>query len=992
MSKIGLAARLFPGFLVITFLAGCGGGGSPAAPVTPVISVSVSPTAVTLVGGASQTFAATVTNDSANAGVTWTASAGAITSAGVYTAPSPVTTTSATVTATSKTDPTKTASATITLTPIAVSVAPTTVTLIGGATQTFTPTVTGDTTLNQGVTWAASTGTITAGGVYTAPAVITTTTATVTATSKTDPTKTGTAAVTLTPISVNPISPATINLGAGGSQAFTASVANDGSTSGVTWSIGAGVGTLTASSTTGVTYNAPTTLINSVTTVTLTATSIKDPTKSTTATITLNPISVSINPASPAAMIGGATQAFTATVANDGSNSGVTWTATGGGSFSTASTPSGVATTYTSANPVTTATAVVTATSVKDPSKTASATITLNLSTTYTVSGRITSNLLCSPGGLNGITVSINTTPVQTTLTSGSGNFSFSNVPNGTYTITPSNVGPGSIVYPSTQSVTVSGSNFTSANFNATLFNTVSGTVAYTGTQTGQIYLTLNSGCGGGTSLGTSISAAGAFTIRGVPAGPYTLQAFMDTLGKGSANASNPSSVATSLLVLSNLSGNAVTLTDPAAVTLSAGPKLSSVNAFNTGVLAQFNPITNSSGVEMATSYTLQWSTTSSFTTIAGSKTFPANGTHQNVWFVNGLTNGSVYYFRAFGTSAGTATSPYSTTIGPITIGAPTAGNTVTGAVSFTGTATGPLYVGFLDQNTGILYGQYIASPVSSQAYSIQVPTGSNYFFVGFIDQNNDGIPDAGDVSNIGTGNAQAVTVITGPTANQNLTLPSAAGIATITTQSYQSISSGATSQNYSLHFQVNGMTKLPVAVTLTSGPNLISPIDIAACAASNNGCGQGFGVSFNLYASAPNVGDSYAFNVTYSDGTTGTLTATVTAVLNAFATNLAPQTGASVSITPTFTWTDPINASSYTYQFYMNDSGGNTVWRIPGSSSNSNGFTSSTTSITWGTDPTGGGSTPSVGSLTLGANYAWQIVVQDSNGNAAVTQVQYQP
>src|SRR5205807_2301360 len=113
---------------------------------------------------------------------------------------------------------------------------------------------------------------------------------------------------------------------------------------------------------------------------------------------------------------------------------------------------------------------------------------------------------------------------------------------------------------------------------------------------------------------------------------------------------------------------------------------------------------------------------------------------------------------------------------------------------------------------------------------------------------------------------------------------------------------------------------------------------------------------------------------------------------LNAFATSLDPQIGISVSTTPTFTWTDPINASSYTYQFNMNDSNGNTIWQIPGSNSNSNGFTSSTTSITWGTDPTGGGSTPSIGSLTLGTNYSWQIQVQDNNGNSAVTQVQYQP
>jgi hypothetical protein len=1638
MLNVRLFARLLPGFLVLTLLAGCGGSGTPAA---PAISVAVSPTSATLIGGATQTFAATVSNDSANAGVTWTASTGAITSAGVYTAPSPVTTTSATVTATSKTDTTKTATATITLTPIsvsvlpatatlvagatqtivatvtsdcanagvtwtasvgsitsagvytaptpvttatatftatsktdttktatatatltpiAVSVAPTTATLIGGATQTFTPTVTGDTTLNQGVTWTASTGTITSGGVYTAPAVIMTTSATVTATSKTDPTKTATATVTLIPISLNPISPATISLGTGGSQAFTDTVANDGSNSGVTWSIGTGVGTLTASSTMGVTYNAPTTVISSTTTVTLTATSIKDPTKTTTATITLNPISVLISPASPAAMIGGATQAFTATVANDGSNSGVTWTVTGGGSFSAGATASGTPTTYTAASPVPTATAVVTATSVKDPSKTASATITLNpiavsfstvttgvsldagqtlalnasvandssasgatftstgagtvnpssaignspattltatgttastvtvtatsikdptksattasiavnpalaittaagvlaggttgtayagatiaagggsgaktfaiaggslptglsisattgaisgtptgtagtatftvkvtdsatipvtvtsgtytititaaplvwvsptagtltytvgtpitpitlsttggtgtitysvnsgtlpqglqivgnqvtgtptaptvvsgngvsflatdsatptpvtavsasvtlianpvtlaitssalptgtvgaaysyqltstggtgaitwslsagsltgtgltlsstdllsgtptttqsglsltfqakdsatnqqqtvtktlsltvtnvlaittntslpnattnlaynqslvaaggsgsgytwtvtagatgtnslatlnlsvstagvisgtptstgtanftvqvkdssnntasasftvnayaalalpspnpsslgsattnasysgsitatggvpgytwtvngssvgsgsvslgngtliasssgstlnitgtpastgtvtftasvtdstsasvgpiaysinVSSTYTVSGQINSNIGCTGVSLNGVTVSINTTPVQTTTTSGSGNFSFSNVPNGTYTITPSVVGPSSVFYPATQSVTVNGSDFTAANFNATLGYTVSGTVAYTGAQTGQIYLTLNSSnCGNG-SLGTSISATGAFTIRGVPPGVYTLQALMDNLGQGAANASNPSNVTTVVLVTTaNLSGVIVSLSDPATVTLTTAPKLSGVGGFNTGALAQFKAITNSSGVEMATSYTLQWSTTSTFTTIAGSKTFPANGTHTNVWFVNGLTNGSVYYFRAYGTSAGTPISPYSSTVGPITIGTPTGGNTVTGSVSFTSTATGPLYTGFFDQNTGNFYGEYFANPVSAQAYSIQVPSGSNYFFVGVIDQNNDGVVDAGDITDTGNGGSNAVTVISGATSNENLTLPSTNGIAMVTTQNYQSIYSGGSSQGYNLSFQVNGLIKQPVAVTLVSGPNVINPVDIGVCGGVGSNCGQGSQIYFNIGSTAPTVNDTYTLNVTYSDGTTGALTAKVTAILNAFATSLAPQTGTSVSTAPTFTWTYPTNASSYTYQFYMNDSNGDTIWQIPGSNSKSNGFSSTTTSITWGTDPTGGGSTPSVGSLTLGTNYNWQIQVQDSNGNSAVTQVQYQP
>ncbi|MGH9596873.1 MAG: hypothetical protein ACRD3K_08765 [Edaphobacter sp.] len=62
-------------------------------------------------------------------------------------------------------------------------------------------------------------------------------------------------------------------------------------------------------------------------------------------------------------------------------------------------------------------------------------------------------------------------------------------------------------------------------------------------------------------------------------------------------------------------------------------------------------------------------------------------------------------------------------------------------------------------------------------------------------------------------------------------------------------------------------------------------------------------------------VSDTYTFSITYSDRTTGILTASVTAVLTTFATNLAPTTGTSVSTTPTFTWTDPVctACSSYT-------------------------------------------------------------------------------
>ena len=625
----------------------------------------------------------------------------------------------------------------------------------------------------------------------------------------------------------------------------------------------------------------------------------------------------------------------------------------------------------------------------------ASAAYTITGSTaTYAVNGQINLSNGCGTVTLPTVTVTLThgTTVVQTTTTNGSGGYSFSGVPNGTYTVTPSITGPASAFYPASQTAVVTGSDLSGTFFTVTLGYAVSGTVSYGGSQTGQVYLALNStNCGGGGTFGTSITSPGAYTIRGVPPGTYTLQANLDNIGMGATNASNPVGSAPVTVGSTNLTGQNVSLTDPATVTLSNAPNLQGVAGFNNGVIVQFKPITNSNKVEMATYYTLQWSIDPAFGTIAGSKRFNANGTHTNVWLMHGLGNGNVYYFRAYGTSAGTAASPYSSVIGPVTIGAPTGTNLVTGAITFAATPTGPLYIGFADNNSGNFYGQYIASPVSAQAYSIEVPIGSNYFFVAILDQNNDGVIDAGDLSDTGSGNDKLATVISGPTSNENLTLASANSTASVTTQNYISTTQSGSNQSYSLNFQINGVVRQPVAVSLASGPNLINPVDIAICGGAGSSCGQGFQVNFNIGTTVPTVGDTYTFNVTYSDGTTGVVTASVSAVLNAFATSLAPTTGTSVSTTPTFSWVDPINASNYIYSFNINNSSG-TIWQVPGNNSNSNGLTSATTSLVWGVDPTDNTNTPSPSTLTLNTTYYWQIQVQDSNGNSTVQQVQYTP
>ncbi len=534
---------------------------------------------------------------------------------------------------------------------------------------------------------------------------------------------------------------------------------------------------------------------------------------------------------------------------------------------------------------------------------------------------------------------------------------------------------------------------------------TVSGTVSYIGAKTGWVYLQLNgNNCNncGGNNLGTSISQAtltsgGAFTIQGVQPGTYTLQAFMDNLGYGAENASNPTgSVANITVTNSGVSGVSIVLIDPATVALSSAPSWGGNKgngAFNGGALVSFQVIKNSNGIEMPASYTVQWSTSSSFGTVLGSTSFPATGGN-NPWIVNGLTNGQTLYFRARGV-AGSSTSNWSGPSNAMTIGAPTGGNTVSGTVTFSETATGPLYVGFYDQSTGAVYADVLGSktspPTSPASYTVQVPSGSDYFFFGVIDQNNSGLLSGpGQVTNTNNGNNSAPVSITGNMSSENLTLPSGNSTATVMTQAWEQINSNGTNTYYNIGFNVNGVVKLPVAVELATGPTpgVVIPADIANGAFG--GKSDQFSYWFNLNGATPQVGDIYTLNVTYSDGTSEVLTVTVSAVLNAFATNLSPQ-GSGASVTSNFSWTDPQNASSYTYQFQLWDQNGNQIWQIPSNNSNSNGFSSSITSISWGVDPTNSGDLPSVSSLNGSSNYNWQITANDNNGNSAGVQVSFQ-
>ncbi len=161
---------------------------------------------------------------------------------------------------------------------IAVTISPMAVTLAPGGTQLFSAVVNG--TTNTAVTWNVNgsiggdtiVGTISAAGLYTAPATVPNPiTVTVTATSQADASVSGSASVTVEPTGVVIISPTTVSVPEGAVQTFFASVSGGGA---VNWSVEGGAsGSIITSA--GL-YTAP----NSTGTFHVVATSVSDSSQS----------------------------------------------------------------------------------------------------------------------------------------------------------------------------------------------------------------------------------------------------------------------------------------------------------------------------------------------------------------------------------------------------------------------------------------------------------------------------------------------------------------------------------------------------------------------------------------------------------------------------------------------------------------------------------------------------------------------------------------
>ena len=129
---------------------------------------------------------------------------------------------------------------------------------------------------------------------------------------------------------------------------------------------------------------------------------------------------------------------------------------------------------------------------------------------TYTISGSI------SGAGGNGATVTLSGAASASTTANSSGNYTFSGLANGSYTVTPSKA--GYTFAPTSENLTVNGANVTATTFTATAVTyTISGSISGAGGNGATVTLS------GAASASTTANSSGNYTFSGLANGTYAV-------------------------------------------------------------------------------------------------------------------------------------------------------------------------------------------------------------------------------------------------------------------------------------------------------------------------------------------------------------------------------------------------------------------------------------------------------------------------------------
>lgn len=184
--------------------------------------------------------------------------------------------------------------------------------------------------------------------------------------------------------------------------------------------------------------------------------------------------------------------------------------------------------------------------------------------TTYSISGTIT--------GATSVTVNLGGAATTSTTTDTSGNYSFTGLANGGYTVTPSKT--GSQFDPASRDVTINGANVTGQNFSASAATyAISGTVTSGGSPLAGVLVTM-SGAASGTK---TTDAFGNYSFTGLSSGSYDLvpsktgyafNPLSTAVTINGASATGKNFVGTAAATTYTLSGNVATALDGVLITL----------------------------------------------------------------------------------------------------------------------------------------------------------------------------------------------------------------------------------------------------------------------------------------------------------------------------------------------------------------------------------------------------------------------------------------
>ncbi len=485
----------------------------------------------------------------------------------------------------------------------------------------------------------------------------------------------------------------------------------------------------------------------------------------------------------------------------------------------------------------------------------------------YTLTGQVT-------GAGRPVTVRLSGDATAVVQSDASGNYTFADLLNGkTYTVKPSMT--GRTFSPATASATIALANKTGVNFAATAVGgtvaTATGTLTYAGTKTGRVQVAVT--CADGTSLdrGTSLAAVGAFTVRGIQCGSFPttarVNAWIDTLGIGRhILAADP--FATKTVTLSSSTSaidfGTLAIADPAALASPPPTTIRLVVGMDSAAAVIFSPIRNSNGEELVKGYKIYWSSTVAVPGPGSSDGSLAIPPGPNFAAVTGLTNGTAYNFSVAGVSnTDVETTPGGFPGGAVTANAPTGPFTISGTVTFGNlpAGTNTLYVVAQAAAGNVRVARYV-NPVSPQAYSIPAsPDG--YQVLALMDVGNNGVVSVGDPNEFAKTDLPVAITAGTNVANLNLTLPSAPVVVTATLRE---------NVTWFMDVLVLSNLKVPVAAQVTSGPNVVLPIDLAV---RHTGLGSRDQnpvaehlLEWSFDPAVPVAGDSFTVHVTYSDGT----------------------------------------------------------------------------------------------------------------------------